>query len=213
MDIRKVFVYGAGGHGKVVADILLARKDPRLAGFIDDRPELQGSTVLGLPICGDEQWLQKEASEQRVAVALGIGDNPARQRVAQACLASGAELLTLVHPTASLSASVRLGPGAVVMAQAAINPDARIGAGAIVNTAASVDHDAEVGEFAHVGPKAAMGGASRLGSGSFLGIGAVIIHCAGVGARSIVGAGGVVVRDIPDGVIAIGVPARIHRQM
>lgn len=213
MDIERVFVYGAGGHGKVVADILLARKDPRFAGFIDDRPELQGSTVLGFAVCGDGHWLQNEASRQRVAVALGIGDNFSRQRVAQACLAWGAELLTVVHPTAAISASARLGPGAVVMAQAAINPEAKIGGGGIVNTGASVDHDAEVGEFAHVGPKAAMGGASRLGMLSFLGIGAVIIHCAAVGAHSIVGAGAVVVRDIPDGVVAIGVPARIHRHL
>lgn len=213
MDIQAVFVYGAGGHGKVVADILLANKNPRFAGFIDDRPNLQGSTVLGLPVCGDGQWLQNESSRQRVAVALGIGDNFARQRVAQSCLAWGAELLTVVHPTAAISASARLGPGAVVMAHAAVNPEAKIGSGAIVNTGASVDHDVEVGEFAHVGPKAAMGGASRLGMFSFLGIGAVIIHCAAVGAGSIVGAGAVVVRDIPDGVVAIGVPARIHRRL
>jgi sugar O-acyltransferase (sialic acid O-acetyltransferase NeuD family) len=214
MDIQKIFVYGAGGHGKVVADILLARKDPRFfAGFIDDRPELQSSTTLGLSVCGDGQWLRNVASNQRVGVALGIGDNFARQRVVESCLAWGIELLTVVHPTASVSASAQLGLGTLVMAQAAINPDARVGSGAIVNTCASVDHDVEIGDFAHVGPKAAMGGASRLGLLSFLGMGAIVIHCAAVGARSIVGAGAVVVRDIPDGVIAIGVPARIHRRM
>jgi sugar O-acyltransferase (sialic acid O-acetyltransferase NeuD family) len=211
--IQKVFVYGAGGHGKVVGDILLAREDRRFVGFIDDRTELRGSTVLGLPVCGGGEWLQNQASKQCVAVALGIGDNFARQRVAQACLAWGAELLTLVHPTAAVSASARLGVGAVVMAQAGINSEARIGNGAIVNTSATVDHDVEVGEHAHVGPKAAMGGASRLGMLSFLGIGAVIIHCAVVGAHSVVGAGAVVVADVPDRVVAIGVPARIHRRL
>jgi sugar O-acyltransferase (sialic acid O-acetyltransferase NeuD family) len=213
MVIEKVFVYGAGGHGKVVADILLARKDPRFAGFIDDRAALQGATVLGFPICGDGRWLQHEAGTRRVSVALGIGDNFARQRVAGICLGWGAELLTLVHPTAAISTSVHLGPGAVVMAQAAINPDAKIGSGAIVNTAASVDHDAEVGEFAHVGPKAALGGASHLGALSFLGIGAVVIHCVAVGARCIVGAGAVVAAHVPDSVVAIGVPARVHRRL
>ena len=213
IPIPKVFVYGAGGHGKVVADILLARNESCFVGFIDDRPELQGSTVLGLPICGDGPWLQNEASRHRISVALGIGDNFARQRVAEASLACGAELLTLVHPTAAISTSACLGPGAVVMAQTAINPDAKIGSGAIVNTGASVDHDVAIEDFAHVGPKAAMGGASRLGRLSFLGIGAVMIHCVAVGARSIVGAGAVVVRDIPDDVVAIGVPARVHRRL
>lgn len=210
--MKKMFVYGASGHGKVVADILLARKEPDLVGFIDDRADFQGVNVLGLPVCGNGQWLREEAKKMRVAVALGIGDNLARQRVAYKCLAWGAELATVVHPSAAVAVSARLGPGTVVMAQAAINPDARIGRGAIVNTGALVDHDVEIGDFAHVAPNATMGGASRLGALSQLGIGAVILQGVGIGAGSLVGAGAVVVRDIPDGVVAFGVPARIHRK-
>lgn len=211
MSLPRIFVYGASGHGKVVADILLARKEPQFEGFIDDGTQLQGTRVLELPVLGNGQWLQQEAGKMRVAVALGIGDNFARQKVAEKCLAWGAELITLVHPRASVSTSARLGAGTVVMAQAAINPDARLGSGVIVNTAASVDHDVEIGNFAHVAPNAAMGGASRLGMLAQLGMGAVVIQCISVGARSFVGAGAVVVRNIPDGVVAVGVPAYIRR--
>jgi sugar O-acyltransferase (sialic acid O-acetyltransferase NeuD family) len=211
-SMKKIFVYGASGHGKVVADILLACKELDFAGFIDDGPEWQGATVVGLPVCGNGHWLQREAGRVRVTVALGVGDNVTRQKVAERCLAWGAELRTVVHPAASVSAFARLGPGTVVMAGAVINPGAITGAGAIVNTAASVDHDVEIGDFAHVAPNATMGGASRLGTLSQLGIGAVIIHGVSIGAHSIVGAGAVVVKDIPDGVVAFGVPARIHRK-
>jgi sugar O-acyltransferase (sialic acid O-acetyltransferase NeuD family) len=211
--IERLFIYGASGHGKVVADILIARKDSSLVGFVDDRAELRGTDFFGFPVCGDGYWLQQEARKMRVAVALGVGDNSARKQVASKCLDWGAELVTLVHPTAWVSASAQLGSGTVVMAKAVINPDAKVGSGVIVNTAAVVEHDVEVGDFAHISPNAAMGGVSRLGMLSHLGIGAVVIHCVSIGAHTIIGAGAVVVRDIPDKVIAFGVPARIRTNL
>ncbi len=211
MNVQKIFVYGASGHGKVVGDILLASKNPAFVGFIDDRAELRDTRVLGLPVFGDGQWLQEQVRVARVGVALGVGDNSVRQKLAENCISWGTELVTLVHPTASISKSARLGRGTVVMAQAAINADAKIGAGAIVNTSAVVEHDVEIGDFANVSPNAVMGGASRLGTLSHLCIGASAIPCVSIGANTIVGAGSVVVRDIPDGVVAFGVPARVHR--
>jgi sugar O-acyltransferase (sialic acid O-acetyltransferase NeuD family) len=213
MNSQKVYVYGASGHGKVVADILLACEDPRLAGFVDDRAELRSTRVLGLPVFDVGYWLQEEAEKMHVAVALGVGNNYARQRVAEKCLAWGVELVTLVHPAAKVSKSARLGPGTVVMAQAVINPEAVIGSGVIVNTAAVVEHDVEIGEYAHACPNAAMGGASRLGKLSQLGMGAVIIQCVSVGSHTIIGAGAVVVRDLPDSVVAFGAPAHVHRTL
>jgi sugar O-acyltransferase (sialic acid O-acetyltransferase NeuD family) len=213
MSTRKLFVYGASGHGKVVGDILLACKDPDFLGFIDDRADLQGAGVLGLPVLGDGEWLQHEAGITQVAVVLGVGDNFLRKRLAEKCISWGVELVTVVHPTASVSGSARLGRGTVVMAQAAINPDAKIGEGAIVNTSAIVEHDVDIGNFANVSPNAVMAGASRLGMLSHLAIGASTIPCVSIGAMTIVGAGSVVVRDIPDGVVAFGVPARVRRTL
>lgn len=210
---NKIFVYGAGGHGKVVADILLSGKDPRFAGFIDDHSELRQTTLLGYPVFGDGIWLRNEAAKTPIAVALGVGDNYARQKVAQSCAASGVELLILVHPAATVSESARLGAGTVVMARAAINPGAVIGEGAIVNTGAVVEHDVEIGDYAHVSPNTAMGGASGLGEFSHLGIGAVAIHGVKIGAYTIVGAGAVVVRDLPERVVALGVPAKVYRKL
>jgi len=211
MRAQKIFVYGASGHGKVVGDILLARKDAKFVGYIDDGTQFRGRKVLGLPVFGNGEWLQEEATKMRVAVALGVADNFVRRRLAEKCGSWGVELVTLVHPTAIVSDSAQLGCGAVVMAQAAINAEAKIGDGTIVNTSAVVEHEVQIGDFAHVSPGAVMAGASRLGTLSHLGIGALIIPCVSIGAKTVVGAGSVAVRDIPDGVVAFGIPARIHR--
>jgi sugar O-acyltransferase (sialic acid O-acetyltransferase NeuD family) len=208
---RRIFVYGAGGHGKVVGDIL-SYADSEFAGFVDDREELWGTRVTGFPVVGNWQWLREEALHSRIAVALGVGDNRSRQLLAERCTRWGIEIVTLVHRAATVSQSAQLGRGTVVMAGAIVNADAVAGAGVIVNSGAVVEHDVEIGDYAHVAPKAAMGGASHLGSFSHLGLGAVVLQCIHIGSHTMVGAGAVVVRNLPDQVVAIGVPARIHRQ-
>ena len=213
MNKRRIFVYGAGGHGKVVADLLLSRGENEFVGFVDDREELWGRNVIGFPVLGGWQWLHREASHSSVATVLGVGDNQSRQLLAERCAAWNIELLTVVHATATISQSARLGRGTVVMAGTIINSDARVGTGVIVNSGAVVEHDVEIGDYAHVAPRAAMGGASRLGAFSHLGLGAVVLQCIHVGSHTIVGAGAVVVKDLPDGVVAIGVPARIRREL
>jgi sugar O-acyltransferase (sialic acid O-acetyltransferase NeuD family) len=200
-------VYGSSGHGKVVCDVLLSA-GLVVDGFLDDNADTHGTTVLGLPVLGGGAWL----SGRSARVALGIGDNRARARVAAACESRGAELVTCVHPRAAVAKSAVLGPGTIVMALAAINPDARIGRGVIVNTASVVEHDCVVGDFAHVSPNSVMGGECRVGAFAQLGIGGTMLPRTSIGEGTLVGAGGVVVRDIPDNAVAHGVPARVTRR-
>lgn len=207
----KVVVYGASGHGKVVADILRAL-GIQVAGFIDDDPGKSGE-LLGLPILGNGIWLAEHAARQKVRVALGIGDNFVRQLIMDRCRAAGAELLTAVHPSATIAPSAKLGAGSVVMAQAAINPDAVIGQGVIINTGAIVEHDCRIGDFAHLSPKVAIGGNCTVGDFAWLGIGCTMIHGVGVGAGSMIGAGATVVRNVGEWIVAVGTPARVSRKI
>ncbi len=206
-------IYGAGGHGKVVADILLRAGGCEVLGFVDDGREA-GTVVLGLPVLGGREWLRAQTSDGAgMAVALGIGDNAARERTFGFCRELGLRLLTAVHPTAAVAPSARLGEGTVVMANASVNPDARVGAGAIINTGAVVEHDCVVGDFAHLSPNAALGGAARVGRLAHCGLGAVVLPGIGVGDRAVIGAGSVVNRNIDSGVVAHGVPARVTRSI
>lgn len=198
-----VVVYGSGGHGKVVCDVLLAAGHV-VAGFVDDDRERHGALVLGLPVLGGGDQLAGKAAH----VALGIGSNRARAVVAAKIASLGGVLLTCVHPRAVVAPSAVLGEGTIVMALAVVNPDARIGRGAVVNTAAVVEHDCAVGDFAHISPNSVMGGGCTVSTFAQLGIGATMLPGTAVGEGALVGAGGVVVRDVAAGAVARGVPAR-----
>lgn len=200
----EVYVYGAGGHGRVVADAAQAAGF-RVLGFLDDAAKPR-ETKLELPVLAPEDdWVAS------VAVALGIGDNATRRRIMEALRARDIEFVTVVHVQASVSPHASLGAGVVVLAQAVIAPGARVGDGAIVNHGAIVDHDAVIGDFAHVAPNATLGGGAQLGELAVLGAGATILPGKTVGRGSVVGAGAVVVARVPDGVVAKGVPARVAR--
>ena len=168
-------MYGAGGHGKVVAELLVSRGRKEFAGFLDDREELWGTKVMGFAVLGGREWLQWEAWSARIAIALGVGDNTSRHRIAESCAHWGAEILTVVHPRAAVSRAARVGRGSVVMANASVKVDAVVGDGVIVNSGAVVEHDVEVGEYAHVAPNAAMGGGSSFGAFSLLGICSIVL--------------------------------------
>lgn len=199
---QRVVVVGAGGHAKVVVATL------RAAGYeidavLDDDSAKWGQDLLGIRVHGPATGIQPGVAARAV---LAIGDNATRQSLAQRLRL---EWATVVHPTAYVHPSVRLGPGAVVFAGAVIQPDTVVGAHGIINTGATVDHDCSLGDFVHVAPGCHLSGGVAIGEGAFLGIGCVAIPQTKVGAWTVVGAGGVVVSDLPAHSLARGVPARV----
>jgi sugar O-acyltransferase (sialic acid O-acetyltransferase NeuD family) len=204
-------IYGASGHGKVVADILRAR-GVEIEGFIDDNQELPREH-FGLRILGDRTWLAREATHRPITVVLGIGDNLDRRAVAERMPDDNIRLLTAAHPSATISPFAKIAPGVVIMPQAVVNANAVIGRGTIVNTGAIVEHDCVVGNYVHLSPKTVVGGHVEIGDLAWLGIGSSVIPGLKIGKGSIIGAGATVITDIDDWVVAVGNPARVLKKM
>lgn len=204
-----VLIIGAGGHGKVVQDILRADGKHKVIGFIDADQSLAGTSVGGLPVIGGPNILPKLRQQKTRAAFIAIGDNRARLQYAGILREHGFELINAIHPSASVSPTATLGVNIVVAAQAAICAEARIDDLAIINTGAIVEHECVVGKAAHICPGAHLAGRVRIGDCAFVGIGANIIQCLTIGEHAIIGAGATVISDVPDYATCVGVPGRV----
>jgi sugar O-acyltransferase (sialic acid O-acetyltransferase NeuD family) len=200
-----VLILGAGGHGKVVADILQCQ-DIKSIGFLDDNPKLWKTEYFGLPVLGPISDLHQYHPKGIIA---GIGSNKIRKKIVATIEAEYNSLwVNAVHPRATIAASVRLGYGVVIAAGAVVNADTIIGNHVVVNTSATVDHDCVIEDYVHVAPGAHLAGTIHVEEGALIGIGASVIPNLSIGSWAIIGAGASVVRNVPPDVTAKGVPAR-----
>ncbi len=197
---ERVIILGAGGHGKVVADIVLRSSDT-LLGFLDDGTE---GAVCGFPVLGKITDYQKFPD---AAFVIAVGNSAAREQIARQL--HGVRWYTAVHPAAVVSPlDVQLGAGTVVMANAVINPSARVGKHCIVNTAAVVEHDDCIGDFSHLAVGARLGGTVAIGKHTWVGLGASVSNNVSVCGHCLIGAGAVVIHNIEESGTYVGVPAR-----
>lgn len=187
-----VLILGAGGHAKVIADILMWQ-GALIRGFLDDDPNMWGKTCLGLPVLGAiDRYFEYDLG----GLIIGVGDNLVRRSIAERLRAQPQGLwLNAIHPRATIAQSVKLGRGVMVGAGAVINPDTVLGDHVVINTGATVDHDCTIGDFAHVAPGAHLAGGVVLGEGVLIGIGSSLTPNVRVGEWTTVRAGSVVTGD------------------
>lgn len=205
----RALILGAGGHGRVVLDILLQAGRYRVAAFLDNNPAIHGRRIDGIPVHGGVDDLPRVCRELRITgIIIAIGDNGTRRGLARQLDLSGIELINAVHPSAALAHNVTLGRNVVVASGVVVCAHCQIGDSVILNTGCIIDHQTMIGEGSHICPGVRIAGRVKVESGAFVGIGATIIPKVTIGCESIVGAGAVVIEDVPSLATVVGVPAR-----
>lgn len=192
---KSIYIYGASGHGLVCADIAKLNGYENII-FLDDKKGLKFSPEL-----------------DKFDIFIAIGDNGTRKTLQDKVLSFGYNIVNLIHPNAVISSSAIFGNGIVIMPGVVINAKAQIEDGAIINTGAIIEHECKIGKFAHISPNSSLAGCVKVGALTHIGIGSSVIQGIIIGKNSIIGAGSVVIRDIASNVVAVGVPAKVIKNL
>lgn len=200
---KKLIIIGAGGHGKVIADIARLNGYEEILFLDDDTSKKQNGLY---PVIGKVNDYKKYKNQYDFFVA--IGNNEIRKRISEELLNNGICLINLIHPSAILDATVKLEDGIAVMANAVVNADTNLSRGVIVNTGATVDHDCSIDSYTHICPGVHIAGGVKIGTNVWLGIGTSVINNLSICDDCLIGAGSGVVNNITTLGTYVGIPAR-----
>ena len=203
--MKKLLIWGAGDQGLVTLECALAMNAYEQIDFLEIK-EKGRRKIINHTVFKESEFDKVVKLYDEVIVA--TGSNDLREEKIKMLLAFGIPLATIVHPTALISSSAKIGSGTTILANVIININTKVGIGCIVNNGAIIEHDCMVGNYVNICPKFAMAGHSSIGYKSYLGIGSTVIDDIRIGNRVTVGAGAVVVSNISDNIVAIGVPAK-----
>lgn len=210
MPTDGLILFGAGGHGLVVLDAVLASNGVALDLIVaDSNPKLHGSSFYGHLVVAHTELSDLAPRFFHVS----IGSNEARRLVYQDLSALGHQATTIMHPSAVVSASARIGSGCFIAAGSVLGPGVSVGDGVIVNHGAVIDHGCRIGDFSHVAPNATLAGDVQIGSGVLVGAGAVVLPGVSVGEAAVIGAGAVVTGEVKAFMTLIGVPGRVRQRV
>ena len=200
----KLLIIGAGGHGKVIADIALKMNKWKTIAFLDDDGNIKQS--MDIAVIGKFNDAFKYIQDYDIFVA--IGNNSTRERIQKNLEKLGASMPVLIHPDATIGEQVKIGTGTAVMAGAIINCCTKIGKGCIINTGATIDHDNTIEDYVHISPGANLAGTVKVGKGTWIGIGSVVSNNISIVGNCKIGAGAVVTKDIDEVGTYVGVPVK-----
>ena len=208
---KSFVIWGCAGHAKVLASLIQSIGGEVLAFF--DNKDI-ASVLSGVPVyvgeAGFQKWVKEAQSLSDVSglVAIGGHGGADRIRIQKMFSAAGLGLDPLIHPTAFVCNTAKLGRGSQILAQAVVAADSKLGDACIVNHKASVDHECLIGNGVHLAPGATLCGCVSVGENVMIGAGAVVLPRLKIGRDSLIGAGAVITRDVPSRSVIVGNPGR-----
>lgn len=205
----KVVIIGAGGHARVVYEVLRYDKNVEVVAFVDNVTRGADEEIMGVPMVGDHSVIPALIRDGVKGAIVGIGDNTIRAGYFVQLKAMGVELIKAIHPTAHIAYNARIEEGCMVVAGATVATSARVGKNVIINTGAIVEHEDVLGDHVHIAPGVVLAGRVRVGEETFIGAGSIVKENITIGSNVTIGAGSIVLSNIPDNALALGVPAKI----
>jgi len=192
-------LYGAGGHAKVIIEILEKSKKEIHCLYVDENYD---SEIFEYKISGKSDIFEVRSLNWLIA----IGNNSVRKKITESHFLSYG---TAIDPSTNISKRARILEGTVIMPGVSVNSSTTIGKHIILNTNSSIDHDCQVSDFVHISPNATLCGGVFIGEGTHVGAGAVVIPGVRIGKWCTIGAGSVIIKDVPDFSTVVGNPGRI----
>lgn len=212
-QVKRIVIYGCGDMGIQTYNILKHDKSYKVAGFLDDNTEKRGALFLGYPVFGDHSALPELHRDQNIEYGIAtIGDNRIRSGKIRLMRKAGLQIATAIHPQAFIDSPESIGEGTVVEMGAFVHPETVIGEGCFVCCGAVVAHNSSVGDYVLLAGGCIFGSRVVIGDYTLVGVGANISPYVTIGKNVLIGTGAAVVKDLPDNVVAAGVPAKILRE-
>ena len=207
--MEPIILIGGGGHCISCIDVIEKSGLYEIKGILD-LPEKVGQSVLGYPVIGIDEEIEKFVSDcSNFLITIGqIEEYHLRENVFRKVKNAGGNLPVIVSPLAYVSDHAKIGEGTIIMHHALVNAGASIGKNCIINTKSLIEHEAEIGDYCHVSTSAIANGQAKVGSGCFIGSNTVIGNNITITEDVIIAAGLQVLRKIKLPGVYIGNPLR-----